>query len=1026
MIQIKRPKAVILVLLAVVLPSVFSVMNIPIEVNPSEDSLTLNISTSWTGASPELVAQEVTSLLEEQVSQVSYVQDIKSTSSKGNSLITVEFSDNADIEFVRMELKERLRSIINELPEECGRPQIQRYRPRNRSRNSRTDTFMSVTVIGDYSLAEIRNIVTENIKNPLLAIEGVSDVDVLGGREEEVLIKLHKNVLQQLDISIGTIAREISSTNKIRTLGLIRSGDDELFIQEGNKLTKLSDLENLEIPFGDGNRIKLGEISDISLHGKKVYSLSRTNGKPEVSIRISRDSQSNAVKLSGEIKTRLDAILSNLPYKLDYFIPIDSGADMLQEIRKLGERILLIIAIVVILLLLLMRDTKSFFILILSVLLTEAITLNFLYFTDVSVNFITLAALAIGLGIVIDNSIVVLENIYQKMEKGEERIKAIKEGTLEMIRPVLASTSTTLAVFIPFVLFSGRLKEYYLPLALAMIYSLISSILVSFTFIPAVSTLFLRIKKIKRIKKSVRFYQKIMAWTLKYSYIVVILILLIGYYSFKEFETVDRGGWFSMQSDEPLRISINLPEGSEISRADEIARKFEKVLNGAQGVKTVSTSVDSENAYVQALFTDEALNSALPYQYREDVNNLALQHAGVHIWVSGFGDSLSAGGFMRGSSGGSSRLTIKGYNLTELREIADNISKRILKNLRVREVNATTGQYRYYGSIDELVMKLDMARICSEGITPNEIVSNISIFLQNSQPCSSMRMGEKNYDITIEESFSGARQLEDLENKKDVFSDKGIRQLGNFFTPTWRQQSESIYRENQQYQMTLGWEFRGPYKAGERYFDNIYNSIELPPGYTKSKDDRFMMTEEEEKEIGKVLLVSLLAIFMILASLYESFLQPFIIFLTIPLSLIGVFLIFSWTSGVFDSSAYIGVILLCGMVVNNPIIMIDRFNTLGAQYKSMDKILIEGATSRLRPIVLTTVTTVGGLLPLALFAERTRNDIWFSLSLAAIGGLLGSALFTITFIPILYRFIYRFKSILETKKKMYKKIWEIS
>jgi HAE1 family hydrophobic/amphiphilic exporter-1 len=875
-------------------------------------------------------------------------------------------------------------------------------------------------------MQQMRKIVLEHIKGPVLAVDGVTAAEVVGGQEQEIVVELNPRLLEHYNVSPYLVSQAVS--NNIRNVipGDVVFDSKKMFIRMGGYLNSVESILGIEINRYGANPVKISDLAAVGIKGKAVYSISRVNGKPQVTLSIERDRTSNAMQVSGAVQKKIDKVLKGIPYKLQYSIEVDEGESIRTEISDLLGRIGLIILIMIVLLIIMIRDIRSFFILLIAVALTEAATFNLLYFTNVSVNLLTLAALAIGIGIVIDNSIVILENIFQNLEKGLSLDDSVVKGTYEMIRPVLASTFTTIGVFFPFIFFSGRLRMYYMPLAIALVYSLLCSLVISFLFVPSAAKLLLKKgRKVRLRRKYFTFYKGFTRWSIRNSHFLIIIIIAIGFYSFKKFESVDKGRWFYSKMEDVISVGMMLPRGSEISRADEIVRKFEKIFVGKEGVKTVTTTIFSEYARLTVKFDDKAHSGSLPYELRQAANQEAVQHAGISIWINGFGDPLYTGGFGGFSIGGSYRIKLRGYNLDELKTFAADISKRITSHIRVKEVNIRTDDEMWFsGTIEELVFKLKKTKISADGLIPNEVAWNISSAIGQASFSGNMILNGNLFNINVTEQGAGGRQLDDLQMKIGTFSGGKMGRLGSYFDAEWENVPGSIRRENQQYQLTLSWEFRGPQKAGERYFKAIFKSISLPPGYTAEVSDWRYMTEEEKEELTKVIIASMIIIFIILAALYESFMQPFIIFFSIPFALIGVFLIFSWLDGVFDSSAYIGVVLLFGIVVNNAIILVDRYNVMLKKGIPFNDVLIDGTFSRTRPIILTTATTLAGLIPLIITAKAEGGDIWYNLALSTIGGLVSSALFTITLIPIIFKSAAALRKRLSAKTEMYKTIWK--
>jgi len=643
---------------------------------------------------------------------------------------------------------------------------------------------------------------------------------------------------------------------------------------------------------------------------------------------------------------------------------------------------------------------------------------------------LTLGGLTLGFGLFVDNAIVVFENVLRLREEGFSPKNAAIQGPKEVFLPVLAGTLTTVCVFFSFAYFQGRLKIYYLPVAMVIVLALLASLFVSFSLIPALSPKLMKKTRMAPKERFRNIYEKLLGFALRHPIEVLIIIAAIFFMSFKWFKSeVTTGEFFQTFFQQSLNVSIYMPQGTPIEVYDEVISQFEdKVLENSYE-KEMTTRVSSSFASIRITFPPEIEFSYRPYLLKEELIQLATNFAGLSIYISGFdpqGYSSSVGGGVYYSS----RIIFFGYNLKKLKEIGKELEKTLKQNPRIREVRGSTSRYGGYSSSQdsfEFVLKINRELMSKYDVDPAYLNSYISTLLygtaSDSRP---LKVGGVERFVSIKFPEAALMDVKTLQDAL-VRTRKGeYFRLGEITSLEEKIIAGSIDREDQQYRFTVSWEFRGPTKAADRYEEAIYSNLELPPGFTAILEDpRRFMTQEEKEQITSAIILSLFIIFMILASLYESLIQPFFILFAVPLALIGVFVAFVLANFPFDASAKIGVILLAGIVVNNSILLVDHINLRRKQGLPILEAVLRGARERIRPILMTTSTTVLGMLPLVMIQmEVGRRKIWSTLALTTVGGLISSTIFILIAIPILYYYGDRIHLWGNKKNKELREAWK--
>jgi len=1019
---VERPIATAMVFLVLMVLGVYSFFNIPIEMAQRQEFPQLDIVTSWFGVAPEIMQTEITAPLEEKVATVKDVRKITSSSSIGNSRITLEFDKKTNMEFVRLALREKISEVRENLPYDVI-PRITHYIPED----FRVNPFLQYTISGDYSLHKLRELVKDKIEIGIGAIKGIASIDVTGGADPEIQILLDENKLKALSMHPYTISTALYQRIRTYPAGTVTKGNQEFMFKVSDPVGGIRELGDIVVAHSGTNPVKLRDVAEILSSFKDIYYINRINGQPTIRVTITKEKGVSTLKVAKAAKKKLEVIKQDLPPDLIFRVVDDESNEIQKNLNEIYLLVAIIITVIFILVFLVLRSFQPSLLVLSSIVFSVLITFNLIYLFKVSINILTLGGLALGFGLFVDNSIVVFENVLRLREKGMPLIQAAIQGSKEVFLPVLAATLTTMSVFFSFAYFQGRLKIYYLPLAIVITSALAASLLVSFSLIPAMCP-----KLIKRGRKKTkeRFrdtYEKGLRFLIRHPVEVILVVGLLFFGAYTWFKSeVTIGSFLDFGYRQELGVRIGMPAGTPIERTDEVTQKFEEKALESSYEKEMNSSIMSDWSVIRIKFPPEIEYSYRPYLLKEELIQLATNFAGINISIYGFDPQ---GYYSRVSSGPYLGSSIKfyGYNLKKLKEITSNLEQNLKRNPRIKEVRITSSRYSW-GNLDsfEYVLKLDRETMRQYNLDPSYLYYHIgSLIAGRAFSVMRTKIGGKEIDLSIKFPESAWIDMKNLQDSLIQTQGGEYVRLGEISSISENPVASSIDREDQQYQQTVMWEFRGPYKAADKYRQTVYDKLQLPPGFSVKIDDDIFMTEEEKGQITFAILFSLIIVFMILASLYESIIQPFFILLAVPLALIGVFVAFVIADFPFDSSAYIGVILLGGIVVNNSILLVDHINIKRKEGLPLLDAVLKGARERIRPIFLTTSTTVLGMLPLVLIQiEAGRRRIWSSLALSAVGGLISSTIFILIVIPIFYYYGDNLHSWAQGKFSEFRRAWK--
>jgi hydrophobic/amphiphilic exporter-1 (mainly G- bacteria), HAE1 family len=644
-------------------------------------------------------------------------------------------------------------------------------------------------------------------------------------------------------------------------------------------------------------------------------------------------------------------------------------------------------------------------------------------------------------------------NHNKDAKAGNDAKKNISQSVSEIAPPIIAATLTTLAALAPFVFLSGELRLYYLPFAIVLSLTLAASVLFSFFYVPAAYKHF---KWAANKSKAVRNkpsrlttgYEKGLKYLIKRRRVLYAVILwgfglplwllpgsidkaeedgpittkaisaynaLIGtsfYSSVREysdplmggilyifFNEIDRGTFWRWRSPTYLSVYLRLPQGSAPGLSESNIIPFEQLALAGEGISKIETSIWQSGASLRIDFEDDYALTAIPFRLKEVLIARAAKMSGLIVSVTGYGDGFSAG--MVGGTSSSFTFNFKGYNYKDLEKLAIRFKNKIMQNRRIRNVDINA---RFGYSIDDLNFlngALDKKALASKGFTLSDILPLMQLYTSEYLVANRVIIDQKERKLRLKAAAFQDFDMDRL-SSKPFHKDGKLFRFSEFISIDKQPVANEIHRENQQYSRMVSFDFLGPYRFAYQFIEKIMTDFAVPVGYSIERRTFFKEDEKKESELYFVIFLGILLIYMVTAALYESFRDPFLIFLTIPSGLLGIVLVFYFLDAHFGQSAYIGVIFISGIVVNNSILLVNRFNQNLKGGRAVVPSILKGASDHLRPLTLTTLTTIVGFLPLVVFSSGNDENIWYALSLAGIGGIVSSSLFILFVLPIMF------------------------
>ena len=1015
--SVKRPVTTLMISLVVIVFGLVSLGKLPIDLLPDFELPIAVVIASYEGVGPQEMENLVTRPLEEAIATVGNIENVSSVTSEGQSIIIAQFSFNTDMDFAALEMREKVDLVKGYLPDGVSEPMVLRVDP-----NAQAILQLSLSNTGD--LAQAQAIAEDLIKPRLERIEGVASVDIRGGYENQILIQLKNEKLQGYGITPDYLAQIIAAENLNLPGGTVNKGNQELTIRTVGEFETLDEIRNLRIPLPTGATVQLKEIADVEMKYKELTSLAKTNGENSIIVSVQKQSGTNTVQVANAVSAEIEKIQEENK-NLDMQILFDQSDYIEMAIDTVKDSAIQGAILAVLVLLLFLREFRPTLIIATSIPVSIIATFAVLYFSGITLNLMTLGGLALGLGMLVDNSIVVLENIFRYRENGYSSIDAAQLGAKEVGMAVTASTLTNVAVFLPIVFMEGITSTIFKELALTVTVSLMVSLVVAVSLIPMLSSKLLSSNissksQRKKAKKPGRIsswleevyqkvedgYRSLLAKAQGHRFLTVLVVAIIFVLSLIPMSSLGRE--FLPQTDEGLvTISVSLPAGAELKDTEAILTQIESELEDIPEIEMVFSTAGSGSAMsmslsgrqtnvgtVNCILTDIENRQRTAQEVADEIRNRIYDIPGAEKKVSASSmASLSLAG------GGAINIQIKGDDIDTLKTIGDDVCDIIKTIDGTREVESSLAE-----GIPEVQIRVDRTRASQYGLTAAQIASTVRGTISGMIATRFKYQGDE-IDVVIQGDESISKSIANLEQMM-ISTPAGIRvPLGQVAEVVVDRGPVSITRDGQVRMVTVSAQIVGrDLGSVSRDIEQKLQDYDMPEGYSYE-----LAGENEEmvkafKDLTMVLILAVILVYMILAAQFESLVQPFTIMLSVPLGLVGGILALAITGRTINVASLIGLIMLAGIVVNNTIVLIDFILTLRREGMERDKAIIEAGPIRLRPVLMTTLTTVLGLLPMA-FATGEGAELEAPLAIALIGGLVLSTVITLIFIPVVYSLV---------------------
>ena len=1008
---VKRPVSVFMGMIAVLILGFVSLTKLSVDFLPDMELPYITVRTEYENAGPEEVEKSVTRIIENAVATVSGIKNITSTSKEGESTVFVEFNWKTDLANATADIREAIDSAKNSLPDDAESPTVLKF-------STDTMPMMEIAFFGTDNLGALYNLVDNQILNKIEQASGVARAEIRGGLKTEMKVDIVLNRLHAYGLNINDIVSLLSSENQNLSGGETYEGVYKYTLRTMGEFTDEEDIENTVVALKTNDTpIKLREIGRVYQGYSDDTQIVKINGSPSVSVSVNKESGGNAVNVAKAVQKQLDSLTSILPEGVEYQILFNSADTVNESIRGVLDAAWQGGLFAIIVLMIYLWNIKTVSVIAISIPMSIIITFTLMYFMGITLNIISLSGLVLGIGMMVDNSIVVLENIFYYRNEGYGKYSSAINGTSSVALAITASTLTTIAVFLPFLFVEGQTGQLFKDLCITVTVSMIGSLFVALTIVPMLGARLITNKKIDALIPIEKFfnekfhdkiknvYTKILNYSIKnklkvfipsLSAAFIVIILGLTFIGKEGFPTTDEG---------QFKIDITMPVGTKSAQTQTFVTRMEKDIEIAMGEdfnrmqSRVESGSDENSAEIRVQLREksEGRKKSLD-EYMEIARNVLYSYP-AQINISAVSTTVIGGGG-NNNSGQSIKIELIGDDLDKSTEIANNIINAISDVEGIREPRLSRDD-----SNPELKIYVNREIAAKMGINVNTIANIVKTSFAGTTATTMTPSGSDVTDIDVKVQLREPDRLNiDDINRLMIPTASGMTPISSIATVERSYGPTEIERKDSARITTITASGYGR-ALNEIIFDiqnKIKNEVFIPSGFSVNYSGDFEDMNEAFGQLLQALILALVLVYSIMASQFESFIAPFVIAFAVPFGFAGSLIALFLGRQTLNVYSAIGFIVLIGIVVNNGIVLIDYMNRLMAEKKiNGDEAALESGARRLRPVLMTTLTTILGLLPMAL-ASGSGNEMYQPLSLSILGGLIVSTAFTLIIVPTVY------------------------
>lgn len=1004
--SIRKPATTIMFIISMIFFGFLGLRKMPVEMLPNINKPTVRIRIKWDGATPDDVDKMITRKIEDVLPNVEGIVEYSSESSAETSLIFIKFKYGTDVETKITLIQNELNQIRNKFPDDMKEPSI-------RKSSSSDVPALTFTLYGGDKM-EMRSYAENNLKPMLERLEGVSEINVYGGQEQEVAIEIDPDKLENYNLSIVDVYNKMKSASANLPGGILREGEKEYLVKIEAEIETADEIREIILSNKDGHLLKLKDIASIKVAPKDIKSIYRKNGEDSIVVIISKTDGGNAVSIVNNSKKLLERNRGSLPLNTKLNYEFDSSITINNSINNVKSSGIQGLVLASAILFIFLKSISATIIIAVAIPISIIFTFFLLNMQGISINLISLMGLSLGIGMLVDNSVVVVDNIFRHMtELGKNKIQAAKDGAEEMALPVLASTMTTVAAFLPLVFQEGLAKEQFNNLCYAISYSLLASLIISLTFVPMIASKIMDQKKnLNAEGKIMTTFRKIYVNSLKWSIRRrgIILLILFALFSGSLYVASKLGGRFTPTIDEGrYAVVAKLPSGSDVNKGDRIGKILEEKVKDLPFVVDYTVSANGTSSILN-------INAGLKTSREESMSDILKKLRETFVEIPDMELTIAPG--YRFGTRGLYDLEFELYsdNEAQLQIISEQLKEQIKKIDGIYDVTSS-----FEGGKPEGKFYINREKAEYYGLDVKDIATMIQTQILGGTPIK-INSDNSEIDVTLklQKKYRESTGLI-LDSRITLKSGENIR-ISDVAEFRAEEGPSKIEKKDKKKKIVIYANMKDELdlKTAQELVIQTLEDMGYPEGITYGTGGKSADMAEMSEQLQYTFMIAVFLIYFILVWQFESFIMPFVIILSIPLSTTGAFYALYLAGLSIDVMVSVGFVMLAGIVVNNAIVLIDFINFRREVGDNMNKALITAGKTRLRPILMTTLTTVLGMLPL-MFSNGEGSEVYKGMSFVVVFGLSAATLLTLIVIPIFYYFIDDFVKICKNlKKKIFK------
>jgi hydrophobic/amphiphilic exporter-1 (mainly G- bacteria), HAE1 family len=1016
-LAIERPVTMFMLSGVVILIGAVSLMRLPVDLMPDVTYPSITVRVQYTGVGPLEMEELVTRPIEQAMAAVAGLERLESTSSEGSSRVTLNFVWGTDLNEAADDVRSRLDRVRGRLPEDADPPTVFKF-------DANSQPIMNVGVDGDFDPVKLREIAEHDLSTRLERVPGVAAVTVQGGLRRQIHVELSKEKIRALELPVDRIVNMLRTENQNIPLGEIDEGDRTYLVRSQGQFADLNEIRDMVVMTRVGVPVYMKDIAEVTDSTEDFRSFTRINGRPGVRLSVTKQSGTNTVAIADEVRREIVRINQG-SNGIRLSVLNDNSIFINRSITSVKEHAMLGGVLVMLIIFLFLRNLRATFIVFTSIPISVIGTFALLYFNGYTLNTMTFGGLALGIGMIVDASIVVLENTFRHMEHGKTRMQASIDGSEEVWSAILASTLTHIAVFVPLLFLTGVSSILFKQLAVVVMFSLTMSLFVAVTIVPVMCSRMLKLPPPVEQRKGLggrlytaseqflngmdNAYGRLIHKALHHRPTIVGLgtaatvaaVMILPTIGFELMPQADEG---------EVQVTAELPVGTRIERAEEVALRLESLAKeyvpeaidvstqagggGGFGGGPGGGGGNRTNMTIRLTPKDDRTRSS--EQIARDLNRqLGGVIPGVIITTRASGGNQQANRLL-GAGDSRIALEILGDDLQLAQRVAQDTKAMMDKVPEVRNARVGRDDGR-----PELAVEVDRPKAALFGLSVTGVANSIRTSVGGTQ-AAFFREGGNEYPIVVRLREEDRGRIEDLNDVLINTPTGQVLQANNLMSVRNQAGPTEIQRKNQERMIRVTAEPEGTLSEGLNALNARLVEIRVPPDFNVT----FGAEAEEQAraftQLRLMLLLAIVLVYAVMASQYESLRDPFIIMFSVPLAAIGVVLALKLTGTSFSLQAYIGVIMLAGIVVSNAILLVDYTNVLRRRDKMPLREAVETAGSvRLRPILMTSIATILGLVPMSLGIGEGA-ELQAPLARVVIGGLMASTMITLVFVPVVY------------------------